>query len=295
MSQNYYYLVASLKEYQIDSQIKGFDAVAIRAEISEQISKSDRKLLDLLYKRYDVENILSAIEGKSAHNHLGNLSAESIQQMIEKPEISDSPFGHIIYIYDQINKHKNTASTNQQDEDVEWSIDTQLSLPHQLWKTYYNTCAQSRSSFLREWSKFELTQRNITAAVGARKMGINPKDVLVGDGEIVNSLSKSQAADFGLKGHVEYIDQLLQILDSDNLLEKEKRIDKMRWDMIDQMLTYEYFTMNRILGYMVKINIIDRWLRLDKSEGEQMFRKLSNSLKASDLVNNLSEEIIQKK
>jgi vacuolar-type H+-ATPase subunit C/Vma6 len=295
MSQNYYYLVAGLKEYQMDSQIKGFDALAIRTEILEQISSSDRKLVDLLYKRYDVENILSALDGKSTHNPLGNMSAEEIRQIVEQPEISNSPLGQIIHNYNKIHKNAESHDTTQRIEDEQELIDTQLSLSHQLWKTYYDLCAKSHSSFIRQWAEFELNQRNIVAAINARKIGINPREILVGDGEIVSSLSKSQSADFGLKGQIDYIDQLLQILESDNLLEKEKRLDKLRWDIIEQIITYEYFTINRILGYLVRINIIDRWLRLDKSEGERLFRELSNSLRAPELVDSRSEEIIQKK
>ena len=296
MNKNYYYLVAGLKEYQMDTQVKGFDAIEIRKEISEQISSSDRKYLDLLYMRYDVENLLSALDGKNRHNPLGNLSRENIEQLIEQPESSNSFLGSILSAYHKKQQQEEADTTADQNiEDEKLTIDTTLPLSHQLWKSYYDMCDKSQSSFIREWSKFELTQRNITAAVNARKIGSNPKEVLVGNGTIIDSLSKSQAPDFGLKEQVEYIDQLLQILDTDNLLDKEKRLDKMRWDVIDQLITYEYFSMNRILGYLVKVNIIDRWLRLDKSEGERLFRQFSTSLKASDLVNERSEEIILKK
>ena len=99
MSQNYYYLVAGLKEYQMDSQVKGFDALAIRSDISSQISTSDRKHLELLYARYDVENILSAREGKSKFNSLGNMTQEEIAELLIHPEKFDTPLSRVLNAY----------------------------------------------------------------------------------------------------------------------------------------------------------------------------------------------------
>lgn len=296
MSQNYYYLVAGLKEYQMDSQVKGFDALAIRDDISAQISSSDRKYLELLYRRYDIENILSAREGKSRHNLLGNISQENIAELIEHPEKFDTPLSRVLNAYAEATRAQESGETiDPFDSTPQSTIDVELPLSNQLWNTYYDMCAKSKSSFIRKWAEFEQITRNVIAATSARKSGIAPKDVVVGRGEIIELLAKSQAADFGLKEHVEYIDTLIQILDTPNILEREKRLDKMRWDMAEEFTTYDYFNMNRILCYLVKINIIDRWIKLDKAEGERLFRQLSNGLRASDLVDSRSEELTQKK
>ena len=296
MSQNYYYLVAGLKEYQMDSQVKGFDALAIRSDISSQISASDRKHLELLYARYDVENILSAREGKSKFNSLGNMPQEEIAELLIHPEKFDTPLSRVLNAYAEAQRAQESDETTDPFESKPKStIDVELPLSNQLWNTYYDMCAKSKSTFIRRWAEFEQLTRNVIAATGARKSGIAPKDVVVGRGEIIELLSKSQAVDFGLKDRVEYIDTLVQILDTPNILEREKRLDKMRWDMAEEYTTYDYFNMNRILCYMVKINIIDRWIKLDKAEGERLFRQLSNGLRASDLVDSRSEELTQKK
>ena len=296
MSQNYYYLVAGLKEYQMDSQVKGFDALAIRDDISAQISSSDRKHLELLYRRYDIENILSAREGKSKFNPLGNLTQDEIAELLMHPEKFDTPLSRVLNAYAEATRAQESDETiDPFDSTPQSTIDVELPLSNQLWNTYYDMCAKSKSSFIRKWAEFEQITRNVIAATSARKSGIAPKDVVVGRGEIIELLAKSQAADFGLKEHVEYIDTLIQILDTPNILEREKRLDKMRWDMAEEFTTYDYFNMNRILCYLVKINIIDRWIKLDKAEGERLFRQLSNGLRASDLVDSRSEELTQKK
>ena len=42
-SKEYYYLVAGLKEWTLESDTKGFDVAEIRDEILEAISDSDRQ------------------------------------------------------------------------------------------------------------------------------------------------------------------------------------------------------------------------------------------------------------
>ena len=53
----YYCLVASLKEYALDAATKGFDARAIVSGILEDVSRGDAREVRLLYGYYDCENI----------------------------------------------------------------------------------------------------------------------------------------------------------------------------------------------------------------------------------------------
>lgn len=46
---NYYCLVASLREYTLEADKKGFDAREVIDEIRQELSKSDRRALELFY------------------------------------------------------------------------------------------------------------------------------------------------------------------------------------------------------------------------------------------------------
>ena len=58
----YYCLVASLREYTLDSDTKGFDAREIVGEILEGVKRNDAREVRLLYGYYDCEN-LAALRG----------------------------------------------------------------------------------------------------------------------------------------------------------------------------------------------------------------------------------------
>lgn len=159
----------------------------------------------------------------------------------------------------------------------------------------YDKCARSKSPFLREWGRFDRNLRNVIAAYTARAKGWPVADALleVGAGgdsdvrsgsdvedDVVLSLSRSSAADFGLKGDLEYIDSLLSTLDNEvNIVEKERTIDIIRWNKADELSEFDYFNGDAILAYLVKINIIQRWMALDPVAGREMFDRLVAGMK----------------
>ena len=76
---NYYCLVAGLREYALDADTKGFDAKEIVGEILEELSAGDAASVALLYSYYDCENIIALRAGRAAHNPLGNLKREDLE------------------------------------------------------------------------------------------------------------------------------------------------------------------------------------------------------------------------
>ena len=82
----YYCLVASLKEYALDADTKGFDARAIVSGILEEVNRGDAREVRLLYGYYDCENIAALRAGRSAHNPLGNFTREELAEELKAPK-----------------------------------------------------------------------------------------------------------------------------------------------------------------------------------------------------------------
>lgn len=276
ISRNYYCLVAGLKEYFLDSDTKGFDALSIIAEIREGISKFDRKLVELLYTWYDLENIVNLRSGREHFSALGNFSREELTEELAQP--SRLP-RYIVKVLESYNP------SDEDDADAETEIDTTLSMERNLFAAYYRECARSRSKFMRGWGEFDRTLRNISAAFAARRSGIPVADVSVGEGDTVQALGKSSAADFGLKGEIDYVDRIMAaIADNANMIDKEYRVDAIRWEKAAELTEQNYFDIDFLLGYLIKVNIIHRWASLDKERGEQMLRKLIDELTGGEVL-----------
>ncbi len=98
-------------------------------------------------------------------------------------------------------------------------------------------------------------------------------------------------ADFGLKGEVPYIEEMINILSGNNILKKERDADMLRLSIMEEMNTFNYFSIDVVLAYYLKIAMIDRWLALDKSEGKEIFETIVKSLSTKDFTEKIAEEI----
>lgn len=279
MGRNYYSLVAGLREYAVDSDKKGFDAGVIKDEIRSELSKADREYLKLFYNFYDIENIINISGGKTRFNSLGNFSREELEHEIKSPSKLPGYIADVVMAY--------ADPENLDYEDVDHSVPMERS----LFEAFYRKCRSSKCRFIRDWYEFDSNLRNVLAAYAARHAGLPVADQLIGEGYVTDTLARSSAADFGLKGELEYIDDVVDALgDEVNMLEKERKIDLIRWEMSDTLTTFDYFDINAILAYLVKINLIHRWFTLDESYGREMFRKLMASLASKDLLDSVTAQ-----
>ena len=276
-STEYYYLVAGLRDWTLDSDTKGFDVREIIDEIVGELTKSDREAVRMLYAYYDCENIIARRAKRERHNQLGNLSVDEVAEVLEERNYSllTPEVAKCVKLY---------VEANDEEHDEETTLDA--SFERAIFEAYYRDLAASKCTFLKDWGAFDRNLRNIAAAIAAREAGRVVADVTVGDGEIVEQLKRSTAADFGLRGELPYVDSVISaVSDEKNIVEKERKIDAIRWAEAEAMTSFDFFTINFILSYLVKVNIVARWTLLSPEVGREMLNRLIKELDAKDLVN----------
>lgn len=272
-AKNYYSLVSGLREYTLDSDRKGFDPLAIRAEVMEELSSSDARQVELLYTYYDCENLAARRAGRTAHNALGNLTADEIHEELQHPSLLPEELQQVV-----------RAFADPEGEDAE-EVNTTQRFEKALFGAYYALCQRKGSRFLKSWSAFDCNLRNVTAALTARELGRSVEEVTVGGGEIVEQLERSSASDFGLRGELSYIDTLIAALqDEQNIIEKEHKVDMIRWNESLELSVFDYFDLNAILAYLVRLNIVARWSLLDAERGRELFNRLMQELDGKALI-----------
>lgn len=264
---NYYSLVAGLKEYALDGENKGFDAAAIVAEILDGVTASDARQVRLLYGYYDCENLVALRAGRAAFHPLGNFTREELESELKAPQRLPEALATVV-----------CAFTDPEGEDAE-TVDTTVRFETALFGAYYELCERQGCDFLRAWADFDRTLRNVAAAVTARAMGRPIEEVTVGSGDVVDQLQRSSAADFGLRGELPYIDGVIAAVNEEgNLIEKEHKIDAIRWNQAMELAQFDYFDLDAILSYLVRVNIVARWTLLDAARGRAMFDRLMADL-----------------
>ena len=275
-AKSYYALVAGFREYALDGEMKGFDIEAILSEVFEVISSKDKKTVELLYAYYDCENLISRHNGSSTYNALGRLSSEEVEEELRRPSLLVAPLAKVVRDY--------TSTENEADEESD------LSQPFgkALMTAYYKACAASGSRLLREWSATDRTIRNIVAATLARRQGVAVESVVVGEDSVATALKRSSAPDFGLRTELPYVEQLVAaVADEHNMVEKERKIDNIRWAILSELSAFDYFDLNAVIAYLIKANMVARWAALDAKVGREMFDRLVSELNGKELVNKL--------
>ena len=275
-SSSYYALVAGFREYTLDAETKGFDIEDILTEVMEVLSSSDKREVELLYAYYDCENLISRHNGSSKYNSLGRLSSEELDEELRQPSHLAEPIAKVVRAY-----------ASPESEDAE-DLDLTQPFAKTLMTAYSKACESSKSRLLREWSKMDRTIRNIVAATVARQQGVAVEQVVVGEDSIVESLSRSSAADFGLRAELPFVEQLVAaVADERNMVEKERKIDNIRWAELSELTTFDYFDLNAVIAYLVKVNMVARWVALDAKVGREMFDRLVAELDGKEMINKL--------
>ncbi|MFI3320719.1 MAG: DUF2764 family protein [Rikenellaceae bacterium] len=277
----YYCLVAGLREYNLDTETKGLDVKAIIAECLEEVSSQDGAIVRLLYNYYDCENIAVCKAGRSAHNNLGTLTRAEVEELVA----STSFDAYENLLPERLIKVFEAFASTKGEQSQESGA--RSSFEKVLFGAYYEECAAAKSKFMRKWSETDRNLRNVTAAVLARSLEMPIEEAVVGEGDIVDQLIRSTAADFGLRGELAYIDGVISAVnDEPNMVEKEHKIDLIRWAEATELSEFDYFSLDAVLAYLVKVNIVARWVALDPKRGAEMFQKLVGELGAKDLINN---------
>jgi vacuolar-type H+-ATPase subunit C/Vma6 len=124
---------------------------------------------------------------------------------------------------------------------------------------------------LRAYLAFEKDLRNIITAIRARKKGLPPFDHVLGEGDLVDFLSRSTAEDFGLLAEYPWIEELMASWEP---LQTEDTIQKILWGTIDEMAAPMHFEFDVVLAYLLKLHILEQNLALSDEGGKEIIRQL---------------------
>ena len=266
----YYYLVAGLPELALEDSKLSYTVADFKTELYPALSKDDKKLIDLFYLKFDNANVLRLLKDKDAIiDPRGNYSAEELAEYIsllkEGGEISDCVFPSYLSAF--ISEYFNV------------SVEDDFLYEDRLAALYYAYAMKCKNCFVSAWFEFNLIINNVLVALTARKFKMDVAPLIVGDTEVCEALRTSGARDFGLSGEVPWLDQLVKISETEELVEREKKIDRLRWDWMEEATFFDYFTVERLFVFLLQLEMIERWITLDKEKGSQLFRSIIATLK----------------
>lgn len=268
MQRNYYhYFVAGLQDIFLDDTEIHFPMLDFKQELKDHLKPEDYKLVELLFLPYDNQNLLNFLnEDYENHNDLGAFSFQEFEV-----EFSDEKLGILpLYMYDFVELYK----------DEEQSKGLVKSWENVLAEMYFDYALKTKNKFLKQWFEFNKNLNNIIIGHNCRKYNLEAEKQLIGDNFVSNAILNSNAKDFGLDVDLPYISEIMALIDNENLLAREKGLDKLKWDKVEEITLFDYFTIEVVLTYTIKLDIAYRWLELDEETGREMFAKIIDNLKS---------------
>lgn len=281
----YYCLIAGLPNITLEDSKLVYSVADFRTELSGILSAKDKKLIDLFYLKYDNRNVLAYLKDPNAQfDERGCISYDKIadsyrllknEEKLPKEKIP-------VYILDFLKLYVTEELNEKKDEEkaILWE--------DRLATLYYAYAMKCGNRFVSDWFELNLNINNVLTAITCRKHGFDKAEYIVGNNEVANTIRTSNARDFGLSDSVEYLPDLQRIAEEEDLLLREKKVDSLKWKWLDDSTFFKTFDIENVFAYLVKLEMIERWVLLDKATGEKTFRQIVDAMKKGS-INTLEE------
>ena len=268
----YYYFIAGLPDFSFDTMKLPFTVEEFKLMLDDELKPDDKLLIDKYFLKYDNDNLLRFLKNKDAVlNPMGVISRDEMTDTVEKIK-EDLPL-------------KNKKIPPFHEEFIKTWLKEDATAENTLWEDlmsslYLDYGMEVKNSFMSRWFELNLNIGNLLSAIYARKYGLDVSQVVVGNNLIANMIRENaNARDFGVSQELEYFDAVQRLSEESDIYERERKIDKFRWDWLDENTVFDYFNIEYIFAYLCKLQILERWVNLNAEEGERVFRELIAGLK----------------
>ncbi len=130
---------------------------------------------------------------------------------------------------------------------------------------YYRQAGLSTNLFIKNYIPFDNQLRNIMVSLLAKTHNKKADDYMVGELDIELDEYKAITNAYATK----------------NIIDREKQIDRIRWEKISEIVNFEYFTINNILAFLAKAKLIDRWSKMDNEQGAILFKQFVDEVRGT--------------
>jgi hypothetical protein len=252
----YYYLATVLPKLHIGvpPEISFHEFLTL---LKDNLTKSDLHKVAQIRWFYDIQNI-RAFWNHEALDYWGNLNTNELEEALLNRE---GPLPS--YVFDFLNEHE-----SEEDRKKYFAV---------LMATFFAQESTQSSKFLREYYRFERDLRLTLTAFRARQLNRsltrelqfeNPEDPIV-----AQLLAQRDAKHFEPPERFEDLKPLLEKYYEDPI-ELNKALSEYRFNKIDEMLNFEAFSTDFILGYTIQYIMVDKWTHFDKQQGNKIVHQM---------------------
>lgn len=252
---DYYFLANVLPPLQVEMAPE-LSFVDFCDLLDENLKPQDRRPVEVVRLYYDIQNLRS-LWLRQPLDERGNFSELELDEAIlEREGLPD-------YVYDFIDRY---------DDDAD-----KVARFGQLVQQYFLEEIAQAEGFLQEYLCFEREWRLVLLGFRAKQQG---RDIAVElqyedpyDPIVAQLMAQKDAKSFEPPARYEELKSLFEQR-QDDPFELYKGLCEYRMRKVQEMIEAEQFSIDFILGYMVQLIIVERWLELDRQQGQEIVESI---------------------
>jgi len=155
-----------------------------------------------------------------------------------------------------------------------------------LFDEYYRYLRQSDNGFIEKWADLELNLRNYLTAKKCEEFTIPKQSQVVGEDDFAKRLVEFPSDHKEVQVEWPLSSDIDGILRDDDLLKRELALDQLKWNLISEMNLFCYFSIEIILGYTLKLLILNRWKRVYQSEEITTYEEICENIWTKEIEKN---------
>ena len=263
MANGYYYLISALPELNLTDKELEYDMITYRSFVMELLDPVDAKLLKILYYPFDIMNLVTLIKGNETDwDACGNYSKDELQEMIQLPD--SLPRFMQLFV-------EETRET--------WEKASAKDLLNKATSLFVDWSREAPNAFLRQWLYFDQNLKNLLIYLNSNKFDLDPDKEVLGENYEATYLRSTKFDDLDLKSWDLRFKEALTHFDNPNVAVREFLIDEMRWKFLHELEENYSFGIERLLAFVIKLQIINRNIVDTEEEGRKRLEQLQKTIK----------------
>lgn len=249
----YYFLASVLPPLEI-GHLPALGFAEFRELLEFNLSNSDKKRVRQFLRLIDLENV-RAFWANEPFDPRGNVSAEQMEQAlldVQWPVGEEFPS----YFQEYLEKYH----TNEE----------RLAHFSELMAQFFNHAIEQESGFIADFFQFQREMRLVIVGFRSKKLG---KDVALElqyedatDSVIAQILAQRDSKVYEPPFEYKELKPIFEEF-AEQPLELYKALYEYQFNHIIELWGGEIFTLNRILNYVARLILVERWLELDVQKG----------------------------
>ncbi|TPV35391.1 DUF2764 family protein [Paucihalobacter ruber] len=262
----YYYLISSLPDISPHSDASKLDFDDLFDTIRRNLNKEDRRFMRYLIYPNDLNNLLSMLSHEYRDTQTVHFKKPSIfyPEEIKAYKLTRRNFPD--FMNDFLSENEDRLATMSLREMEDAMLDR-----------FYSKVFSLNNHFLTNYYKFVRELTSLTAAFHFNTYSFLSQPNIHDADRLILQVGPDRSPSAMVIKDYPYLEELIKVLSKHQPEKTERFIDSVIWNYLDDT-TEGAFSREAVYAYAVKLQLLQRWLKIDPKPNNEDFEKLLDKI-----------------